>query len=56
MKNNVKIEVCSDSSCYVTINGMVFYIEHSDVAPMHVSCWEDDSSSADVTYLTKENK
>ena len=52
----IEIDVRSDVSLYVTINGLVFYIENSDVAPMFVSCWEEGSTDDDAINLTEENK
>ena len=57
--NGIEIDVRSENSLYVTINGMIFYLEHSDAAPMFVDCWEEGSTNDDyhyVTHLTKENE
>ena len=59
MKKTIKgieIDVRSDVSLYVTINGLVFYIEHSEVAPMFVSCWTKGSTDDSAINLTEENK
>ena len=40
--DGIKIDVRSNKSLYVTINGMIFYIEHSETAPKcFVDCWEE---------------
>ena len=47
MKKTIKgieIDVRSESSCYVTINGVIFYLEHSDTAPMFMDCWNEIDS------------
>ena len=42
--NGIEIDVRSESSCYVTINGVIFYLEHSDTAPMFMDCWNEIDS------------
>ena len=42
--NGIEIDVRSESSCYVTINGVIFYLEHSDVAPRFMDCWNEIDS------------
>ena len=60
MKKTIKgieIDVRSKNSLYVTINGVVFYLEHSEAAPMFVDYWEEGSTNDDdfkVIHLTKE--
>ena len=47
MKKTIKgieIDVRSESSCYVTINGVIFYLEHSEAAPRFVDCWNEIDS------------
>ena len=47
MKKTIKgieIDVRSESSFYVTINGVIFYLEHSDTAPMFMDCWNEIDS------------
>ena len=41
--NDIKIDVRSKHSLYVTINGMIFYIEHSECAPKFVDVWEENA-------------
>ena len=57
--DGIKIDVRSKDSLYVTINGMIFYIEHSETAPEFVDCWIEGSTNDDdfeVTHLIKEIK
>jgi len=57
--NGIEIDVRSEKSCYVTINGVIFYLEHSDAAPMYVDCWVEGSTNDDdfkAYHLIKENK
>ena len=54
--NGIKVDVRSSKSLYVTINGMVFYLEHSDVAPMDVTCWDEGSIGDEVIHLKPDNK
>jgi len=42
--NGIEIDVRSECSCYVTINGVIFYLEHSDAAPMFMDCWNEIDS------------
>ena len=51
--NGIEIDVRSKNSLYVTINGMKFYIEHSEVAPRFVDYWEE---GGEITHLMQENK
>ena len=68
--NGIKIDVRSNKSAYITINDMIFYLEHSDVAPKYVDIFpntiediEDQISIYDERIeelqelkLSKENK
>lgn len=51
--DGIKIDVRSNKSLYITINGMIFYIEHSEAAPRFVDYWEEGGK---VTHLIQENK
>jgi len=42
--NGIEIDVRSENSLYVTINGVIFYLEHSDAAPMFMDCWNEIDS------------
>ena len=54
-KYGIKIDVRSSKSLYITINGMIFYLEHSEVAPMYVSCWDEGSIEDDVIHLKPDS-
>ena len=53
--NGIEIDVRSECSCYVTINGVIFYLEHSEVAPMFMDCW-NEIDSYNNERIIKENK
>ena len=53
--NGIEIDVRSEKSCYVTINGVIFYLEHSEVAPMFMDCW-NEIDSYNNERIIKENK
>ena len=40
--DGIKIDVRSNKSAYITINGMIFYLEHSEAAPKYVDIWEEN--------------
>ena len=43
--DGIKIDVRNNKGrkcAYITINGMVFYLEHSEVAPKYVDIWEEN--------------
>ena len=42
--NGIEIDVRSECSLYVTINGVIFYLEHSSAAPMFMDCWNEIDS------------
>ena len=42
--NGIEIDVRSKNSVYVTINGVIFYLEHSDAAPMFMDGWNEIDS------------
>ena len=55
--NGIQIDVRSKHSLYVTIDDIVFYLEHSTVAPMFIECWdkgntEDRAIHFQPTYKT----
>ena len=53
--NGIEIDVRSECSCYVTINGVIFYLEHSDAAPMFMDCWNEiDSYKYEQTIKGKK--
>jgi hypothetical protein len=51
--DGITIDVRSKNSLYVTINGMIFYIEHSGAAPRFVDYWEKDGP---ITHLIRPLK
>ena len=51
--NGIEIDVRSKNALYVTINGMIFYIEHREVAPRFVDYWEEGGK---ITHLIKGDK
>ena len=53
--NGIEIDVRSEYSCYVTINGVIFYLEHSDVSPMFMDCW-NEIDSYNNERIIKENQ
>ena len=54
--NGIEIDVRSKNSIYVTINGVVFYLEHDVVAPMYVSCWNKGNTEDKVINLKPNYK
>ena len=54
--NGIEIDVRSENSLYVTINGVIFYLEHSDAAPMFMDCWNEiDSYKYEQTIKESES-
>lgn len=49
-----KIDVRSNESCYVTVNGLVFYIEVSEMTKNKpfISCWPENSTSDEADVIT----
>ena len=41
-------------SVYVTIGEMTFYIEHSDIAPLHVLAWKEGTPATHVAHFKTE--
>tara|TARA_Y100000034_G_C6564825_1_gene244560 strand:- start:237 stop:425 length:189 start_codon:yes stop_codon:yes gene_type:complete len=55
--NGIEIDVRSKNSLYVTINGVIFYLEHSEVAPMFMDCWNEiDSYKYEKTIKGEQNE
>ena len=54
--NGIEIDVRSKNALFVTINGVVFYLEHDVVAPMYVSCWNKGNTEDKVINLKPNYK